>query len=424
MDKNTNFYTNEFLSNTADIIRAKLAYLFDASNSGWLALADIITWLAILWLFDFILQKISGFLIKAILNRSKLKWTAQLFKHKVFRALIHFFTVRLLILVNPHVFQKYPAIDNLIDKSIGLLIIFLFILFIFRLIDAVLAINDEDEQSYSNVGIRTFAQLVKVLVIFLGILAFIATLIDVELTQIFTILGALTAVILLIFKDSLLGFISGVQLSTSKSIKIGDWISVSKYSIEGVVREINLTLTKIEQFDKSISTIPTYDLISSEVTNFSRMSATNTRRIKRAVIYNVNSFKFCDDEMLQKYEKIDLIRDYIHQKREEIKEANKDIQNQGMVINGKQLTNIGTFRIYAQKYLESREDISKNDTLTVRQLQQTPTGMPLEIYCFAANSSFAQFERIQSDIFDHLITAGREFGLEVSQPFIINKNNG
>ena len=145
--------------------------------------------------------------------------------------MVHFVTVSLLISVNPHVYQKYPGVDKLTDKLIGLLIIYLFIMFIFRLIDAVIAVNDnDDEKTYSKIGIRTFAQLIKIFVVFFGVLTFVATLIDVELGKIFTVLGALTAVVLLIFRDSILGFISGVQISSSKSIKIGDWISVSKLS--------------------------------------------------------------------------------------------------------------------------------------------------------------------------------------------------
>jgi len=424
-EKSTNSYTNQFFENVVAAIRDKLIGLLgESALTAVLPVLEILIWTLILLAFDFLLQKLSGFLLKLLLRNSKIKWTRQFYKHKVFRSLIHFFTISLLMAINPLVFQEYPGIDRVTEKLIGLIIIAVIILFIFRLIDAIIEINDDDEeQTYSKIGFRTFAQLIKIFVIFFGLLTFIATLIDVKLSQIFTVLGALTAVVLLIFRDSILGFISGVQISTSKSIKIGDWISVSKYELEGIVKEINLTVTKVEKFDKTISTFPTYDLISTEVTNNSWMSETNTRRIKRAIVFNVNSFKFCDEKMLEKFGKIDLIQDYILQKRKDIEKANQKVKNPGNLINGKQLTNIGTFRIYAQNYLENRDDISKNDTLTVRQLAQTSIGMPLEIYCFANSSTFAVYEKIQADIFDHLITASREFGLEVSQPFIINREN-
>lgn len=425
LSKSTNYYTHQFLEDVTTSIREKSHnFLDDVGIPGFLPIADILLWSSLLIAFDFALQKLSGFLLRLLLKNSKLKWTREFYKHKVFRALVHFVTVSLLISVNPHVYQKYPGVDKLTDKLIGLLIIYLFIMFIFRLIDAVIAVNDnDDEKTYSKIGIRTFAQLIKIFVVFFGVLTFVATLIDVELGKIFTVLGALTAVVLLIFRDSILGFISGVQISSSKSIKIGDWISVSKYNLEGIIKEINLTVTKVEKFDKTVSTFPTYDLISTEVTNHSWMSETKTRRIKRAIVFSVNSFKFCDENMLNNYEKIDLIQEYILQKRNQIKEVNQSVKNPQLIINGRQLTNIGVFRIYAQKYLENREDISGNDTLVVRQLQQTSFGMPLEIYCFTTESAFASYERIQADVFDHLITASKFFDLEVSQAFIINQND-
>lgn len=425
LSKSTNYYTHQFLEDVTTSIREKSHnFLDDVGMPGFLPIADLLLWSSLLIAFDFALQKLSGFLLRLLLKNSKLKWTREFYKHKVFRALVHFVTVSLLISVNPHVYQKYPGVDKLTDKLIGLLIIYLFIMFIFRLIDAVIAVNDnDDEKTYSKIGIRTFAQLIKIFVVFFGVLTFVATLIDVELGKIFTVLGALTAVVLLIFRDSILGFISGVQISSSKSIKIGDWISVSKYNLEGIIKEINLTVTKVEKFDKTVSTFPTYDLISTEVTNHSWMSETKTRRIKRAIVFSVNSFKFCDENMLNNYEKIDLIQEYILQKRNQIKEVNQSVKNPQLIINGRQLTNIGVFRIYAQKYLENREDISGNDTLVVRQLQQTSFGMPLEIYCFTTESAFASYERIQADVFDHLITASKFFDLEVSQAFIINQND-
>ena len=233
----------------------------------------------------------------------------------------------------------------------------------------------------------------------------------------------MTAVILLIFRDSILGFVSGLQISTSKSIKIGDWISVSKYNVEGTVMEINLAVTKIEKFDKSVSTVPTYDLIASEVTNNSWMTASNTRRIKRSIVFNVKSFQFCDSGFLEKMKQIDLLTEYIEDKNKEIEAYNQKNKKKNNIINGRQLTNIGLFRIYALNYLKSREEISKEDTLVVRQLPVDSFGLPLEIYCFANETVFETFEQIQADIFDHLITASKDFNLEVSQPFIIYNND-
>jgi len=419
----TNLYSNKFLSDLAKIIRTQLKELFGGTlNKAFIPFIETFLWVLMLLLFDFILQKVFGKIFGLIAKHSRFNWVRQFYQHKVFRTLIHFVTVSILISINPYVFQKYHGIDKFTEKTIGLIIIVLIIRFVFRLIDAIIAIND-DNTSHTTVGVRTFGQMIKIFVAFFGILTFIGTLIDVKIGEILTVLGALTAVVLLIFRDSILGFVSGLQIASSRSIKVGDWISVSKYDVEGVVKEINLAVTKIEKFDKTVSTVPTYDLIASEVTNHSWMTASNTRRIKRSIVFNVDSFRFCDDELLAKFEKIDLISQYIRTKKKELAEANKKVNNPDLIINGRQLTNIGVFRIYAQNYLLNRPDVSKTDKLIVRQLELTSAGMPLEIYCFANNVHLAEYEQIQSDLFDHLISASKEFELEISQPFIIQENH-
>lgn len=411
-------YSNRYISDLAKFVRKHIKDLFeDTLGKAFLPFIEVGVWIAGLLLIDFILQKTFGGLIGLLAKYSKFEWIKKFYSHKVFRTLIHFIPVWILTEINPYVFQKFHGIDKVADKLIGLLIILIIISFIFRLIDAIIDINDQ-RISHSTIGVRAFGQMIKIFVAFFGALTFIATLIDTDIKSILTVLGALTAVILLIFRDSILGFVSGLQIATSKSIKVGDWISVSKYDVEGIVKEINLAVTKIEKFDKTVSTVPTYDLISSEVTNHSWMTATNTRRIKRPIYFNVNSFKFCDQEMLKKFGKIDLINSYIELKREEIRESNKMVMNKHYIINGRQLTNIGVFRKYVENYLASRPDISKSDTIMVKQLELTHQGMPLEIYCFANTSDFTAFERVQSDIFDHLISASKEFELEISQPFI------
>lgn len=416
-------YQNQFLSNLAKVVRSHIKELFgDLVNKAFLPFIEIFFWILALLLFDFILQKLFGGIFGLMAKHTKINWIKKFYAHKVFRTVFHFITINLLISVNPYVFQKYHGIDKFADKFIGLIVIIVIIRLVFRVIDAIIDINDERE-SHTTVGVRTFGQMIKMFVAFFGALTFIATLIDSDIKSILTVLGALTAVVLLIFRDSILGFVSGLQIASSKSIKVGDWISVSKYEVEGIVKEINLAVTKIEKFDKSLATVPTYDLIASEVTNHSTMLDTNTRRIKRSIVFNMDSFSFCDDEMLDKFSKIDLIGSYVDMKRAEIKESNRNVMNKDFVINGRQLTNIGIFRKYAENYLANRTDISKSDKIMVRQLEQTPQGMPLEIYCFTGTTDFTEFERIQSDIFDHLLSATRIFGLKISQPFIIQQNN-
>lgn len=422
-ENSTKLYSNKYISDLAKMVRKQINEWFgDTLNKAFLPFIEVIIWIATLLLIDFILQKIFGGLFGLMAKKLKVNWVQKFFAHKVFRTVVHFVTLNLLEDINPYVFQHYHGIDKFMDKFIDLLYILLILRLVYRITDAIIDINDERE-NHTTVGVRTFGQMIKIFASFFGIIYFVATLIDTEATQILTVLGALTAVVLLIFRDSILGFVSGLQISTSKSIKVGDWISVSKYQVEGVVKEINLAITKIENFNKTISTVPTYDLIASEVTNHTTMLESHTRRIKRPIVFNVNSFKFCDEELLNRFHRIDLISSYIQLKEEEIKENNQSVTHKDYVINGRQLTNIGVFRIYAENYLMNRPDISKTDKLVVRQKEQTLEGMPLEIYCFTTSADFLTYERIQSDIFDHLISASKEFDLEISQPFITQQNH-
>lgn len=422
-DETAKLYTNEFFRNLARTVRKFIReWSGDTISKTFLPFIEVLFWVLILYIIDVLLQKIFGTIFRIISNKLNFNWVKKFYEKKVFRTLLHFITLNLLVDINPYVFQRYQGIDGLMDKAISLLTILLVLRFIYRVIDAVIDINDEHE-SHTTVGVRTFGQMIKIFAGFFGAIYFIATLIDSDAGSILTVLGALTAVVLLIFRDSILGFVSGLQISSSKSIKVGDWISVSKYHIEGIVKEINLAITKIENFDKTISTVPTYDLIASEVTNHSAMIQSNTKRIKRSIYFNVNSFQFSDKEMLDRFEKIDLIGSYLKLKEEEIQKSNQNVVNKEYIINGRQLTNIGIYRKYVENYLTNRKDISKADKIIVRQLEQTAQGMPLEIMCFATSTDMVEFERIQSDVFDHLISASKEFDLKISQPFIIQNND-
>lgn len=250
--------------------------------------------------------------------------------------------------------------------------------------------------------------------LFFGFLA-ITAIFGVKSGTILGLLGGLTAVILLIFRDTILGFVTGVHVSTSKNLKVGDWIGIPKYNIEGTIEDINLLTTKIQNFDKTISTIPTYDLLSTEIKNLQVMAEGNRRRIKKSIVFNINSFKFIDDELFAKLKKVNLIAEYLERKSSEIYEERHNLQNSDLIINGRQLTNIGVFRKYALSYLKQDKDIDQNEVVLVRQLEITSQGMPLEIYCFANRAAMEDFEEIQADIFDHLLASAKIFDLEIMQ---------
>lgn len=268
---------------------------------------------------------------------------------------------------------------------------------------------------YKIVALKAISETIKTIGIFIFVVVLISVIFGIQGTTIIGSLGAITAVLVLVFRDTILGFMTSLHVATSKNLKVGDWIGIPKYNLEGTIEEINLLTTKIENFDKTKSTIPTYDLLSTEIKNMQVMSESNTRRIKRSISFNIKSFRFLSPEDIEKFSKINLVADYLKLKKEEIAAERAGLQNSDLLINGRQLTNIGVFREYTFNYLKNSAHIDQEGTLMVRQLENTPQGLPLEIYCFTNDSVWTNYEEIQSDIFDHLLVASREFDLEVMQ---------
>ncbi len=365
-------------------------------------------------ILDFIIKNILLYFTKKLVNLTNFEWDNHFYDHKVFNSLFHLIPLALTRILAPYVLYPTPNVldgmGKLFDIGFVLIILQLFL----RGADAVLSIAT-DENNYRTVAVRTFSQLMKIITIFFVVLIIISILFNVQWGSIIAGLGAATAILLLIFKDTILGFVSGIQIASNKMVKVGDWIAIPKYNVEGTVKEINLVSCKIVNFDKTISSVPTYDLITTEVKNYEAMRHTNTRRVMRSIVFNVKSFKFCSDEMLEKYQNIDLIKNYITRKRMDLAKTNVHSADPNLLANGRRLTNIGVFRKYAQSYLQENPNISNSDTLIVRQLEITPQGMPLQIYCFTKTSDWVEFETVQSDLFDHLVTASREFDLEVMQ---------
>lgn len=380
---------------------------------------EVVIWIAILFILDFILRAIILPILRKIKNFTENDWMKSLYRNKVFVSLIHLIPISFALSMNQILFRDDGNVYIVIQRITELISLIVFTQLIFRVINTIIDIYNV-ENSYTTVGVRTFGQMMKFMITFFSIISGIMILFTVDKNTIITVLGALTAAVLLIFRDAIFGFVSGLQISYSKIVKVGDWITISKGDIEGIVKEININLVKIEKFDKSIATVPTVDLVSSQVTNHMPMMATGTRQIKRSISFNVNSFQFCNEDMLNRFEDIALIHQYIQQKRHEISIYNQNIKNSDLDINGKNLTNIGVFRIYVDCYLKSLKTVSQKDPIIVKQLPVSPLGMPLEIGCFTTSANNLEFERIQSDIFDHLLTACRKFDLEIMQSFSLS----
>tara|TARA_B100001059_G_scaffold234311_1_gene276531 strand:+ start:34 stop:1257 length:1224 start_codon:yes stop_codon:yes gene_type:complete len=261
--------------------------------------------------------------------------------------------------------------------------------------------------------LESYLQVFMIFIWFVGGIIILSLLTGKEVGVFLTTLGALSAVILLIFKDTLLGFVASIQITINDTVRIGDWITMKNYNADGDVIAISLSTVKIQNFDKTITTIPTYKLISDSFTNWRGMSDSDGRRIKRAILVKASSIKFLNDAEIKSLKKIDLIADYIKRRNDEIKSHNDLIQTDKIeLINGRNFTNIGLFRAYIKSYLDNHSKINNKMTVMCRQLSPTPTGIPLEVYAFITDKDWTAYEGIVSDIFDHLLSALPSFDLE------------
>lgn len=294
-------------------------------------------------------------------------------------------------------------------------------LIILAVISSVNAFINSVNEFYSNsnlskrLSIKSYLQVVKLIINILGIIIFIASLIGKSPVYLLSGIGALTAVLMLIFKDTILSFISSIQITSNDLFKVGDWVEAPQFNADGDVIDIALHTIKIQNWDKTITVIPTHKLIDSSFKNWRGMSDSGGRRIKRAIHIDMNSIKFCDDAMISRFSKIDIISEYIDYKRKDIKKYNQSKNCNNSLLNGRALTNIGTYRKYISSYLENNSNINKGMTFLVRQLSPNSNGLPLEIYVFSNDTDWIKYEQIQSDIFDHLVAAVKQFDLVLFQ---------
>ncbi len=285
--------------------------------------------------------------------------------------------------------------------------------------DSILdVLHDEYQQTEAAAkrSIKSFLQLAKVAVfVVAGILA-LTTILDQSPLGVLSGLGALSAVLMLVFRDSILGFVSGVQLAANKMVQIGDWIEMPKYDADGDVIDITLQTIKVQNWDKTITTIPVYALVSDSFRNWRGMAESGGRRIKRSINIDMHSIRFIDDEQLQTFRRYRRIRPYLERRVAEIEAYNMEHEiDLSDTVSGRRLTNLGVFRQYVTEYLTEHPQIRKDMTFLVRQLQPGPTGIPIEIFVFSADQRWAFYEGIQADIFDHLLAVIPEFDLRVYQ---------
>lgn len=360
---------------------------------------------------NFFTKKIVVRIISHMVSKSKFKWDDVLLKRKVFHKLSHIVPAIIIYYFAP----TFPRYQHFIEDGANIYLIIVGLIIMSTALDAFNDIYQTYEISKIR-PIKGVIQIVKIVMGILGIILIISILINKSPFILLSGLGALSAVLMLVFKDSILGLVAGVQLSANDMVRVGDWITMPKHGADGDVIEISLHTVKVQNFDKTITTIPSYSLISDSFINWRGMQTAGGRRIKRSIFIDVNSISFCDDEMINRFRKIQFLSDYIDERLAEIEKYNETHHiDRSTPVNGRALTNIGVFRAYITNYLNHHPGIHKGMTLMVRQLEPTEKGLPVELYCFTNTTDWGEYETIQGDIFDHLFAIAPEFDLRIFQ---------
>ena len=350
-----------------------------------------------------------------VVNSTKTQWDDVILGKKVFNRLSHI-VVALVIYCSINIpLEGFILVISLIKGAALIYMIFMANLAINALLNASLGIYNTYEIS-NRIPIKGFIQVFKIIIYFICFILIISILLNKTPIILFSSLGALTAVLMFIFKDPILGFIAGIQLSANQMVAKGDWISMPKYGADGNIIDIALTTVKIQNWDKTITTIPTYTLITESFKNWRGMSESGGRRIKRSINIDINTIRFCTEEMLSRFKEIHYISDYLKKTETETQVYNQKLNvDHSNLVNGRRMTNIGTFRAYVETYLRNQPMINKEMTFLVRQLAPTEHGLPIEIYVFSKVQEWGEYESIQANIFDHILAVVPEFDLRVFQ---------
>ena len=349
--------------------------------------------------------------ISVFVKRTKTSWDDALLRRNVFTRLSHL-APALVFYISASLFP--PIQDTIQRLSLVYMILaglFAFNGFLNAIVDIYNTFNIAREKP-----IKGYVQIAMIIISIFGGIFALSMMLNRSPWPLLSGLGAMTAILLLIFKDSILGLVASVQLSVNDMVRIGDWIEMPKFSADGDVIDVSLHTVKVQNWDKTITTIPAYALISDSFKNWRGMSESGGRRIKRAINIDMTSVRFCTPEMLARHEKFQLLTDYIRSKRKEIAEFNAEHSiDTSELINGRNLTNIGTFRNYLVAYLRHHPKIHNDMTFLVRQLPPGEHGLPIEVYVFSNDQAWANYEAIQADIFDHILAVLPKFDLRVFQ---------
>lgn len=389
---------------------------FDFSDAlaSYLNLAiNLVIIVVITYILDYLFKKLFIIFLAIVATKTQSSFDDFLVANKTAKYLAHLVPLLFIYKTVPIVLENFNYWEYLFEKGIKIYIIILS-LWITRSVFNSLRDYLKQKPRFSDKPIDSYIQVIMLFLWLFGIVSFILILFDVSKTTLLTTFGSISAVIILIFRDTILGFVASISVSVNDMVRIGDWITMEKFGADGTIIEINLSTVKVRNFDNTTTTIPTYSLISDSFKNWRGMIDSDGRRIKRYILIKANSVRFIENEELEKFKKIQHLTSYIEHRQSDIDKFNlHNGVDKSVIVNGRNLTNLGLFRKYINQYILSHPGINKDMTLMIRHLQPTENGIPLEIYCFSKDKTWINYEHIMADIFDHIIASLPYFDLEV-----------
>jgi len=350
-----------------------------------------------------------------IARKTKTKFDDLLVSNKTAKYIAHLIPLLFIYKSVPIILKDFVYWETVFGKLVGVYIVLL-ILWIIRTIFNAIKDYLKQDHKFSDKPIDSYIQVIMIVLWIFGIIIIVSEIFDIDTKNLLAILGTVSAVIILIFRDTILGFVASVQVSLNDMVRIGDWITFDKFGADGDVTEINLATVKVRNFDNTTTTIPTYSMISDSFRNWRGMLDSDGRRIKRYVLIKASSIRFMKDQEIENLKRIQLLTSYIQHRQDEIVKFNS-IHNvdKTIAINGRNMTNFGLFRKYITEYLHNHPGLNKDMILLCRQLQPTQNGIPLEIYAFSNDKKFENYEYIMADIFDHIFASIKYFDLEICE---------
>ncbi len=398
-----------------------MAYLqqFGLSESMQIIVSNLVFVTALLIgaiILQYINRSIVLVVIERIIRKTEVTWDDKFLERKVFTRAIQIIPILLVYLLIPKAVQLEDiTLVEILQKVVRLYMV----VWAAVVVNSVLlALNDiyEEFDFAAERPIKGIIQTIQIIVFLVAAIFFISIILNKSVTYLLAGLGTMTAILMLVFKDSLLGLTAGIQMAFNRTIRLGDWITVPNHNADGTVIEITLNFVKVQNWDNTITILPSYTLVSTAFQNWKGVQETGARRIKRHLVIDQSSVKFCTPEMLERFKKIDLIKDYVNERAAEIEKYNQEKGvNTELAINGRRMTNLGTFRRYVTEYLKNHPKIRTDLTLVVRYLQPTDRGLPIELYVYSSETGLVDFEAVQSDIFDHLLASIETFELKLFQ---------